>query len=374
MASTTSEGACDGLDPAGNESPPLPARQRRVPAEVTGLAVLAAIAVLGTFLVKWQPYYLKGFRVAANHTLGPSPLSGGPLAPPGWRAAYGYASAYARSVWPALVVGLLVAAGVQELLPRDLVGRLLGRARYRETMIATAVAVPSMMCTCCSAPATVALARRHASVGATLAYWLANPVLNPATIVFTGLVLGWHWAGLRLGVGLALVLGVAWLAERRFGGGTAADPGPALRQSDPLRPADDRCLARRYLAALGRLGVGLVPEYAVAVLALGSARAFLFPALTPALAHSWWFVVLLAITGTLFVVPTAGEVPIVATLLSLGLGRPAGGALLLTLPAISLPSLVMVGRALPGRVLALATGAVVVAGLSAAVLTAAWGP
>ncbi len=51
-----------------------------------------------------------------------------------------------------------------------------------------------------------------------------------------------------------------------------------------------------------------------------------------------------ALVGTLFVIPTAGEVPIVQALLALGVGVGPAAALLVTLPPVSLPSLAMVSR------------------------------
>jgi uncharacterized protein len=59
----------------------------------------------------------------------------------------------------------------------------------------------------------------------------------------------------------------------------------------------------------------------------------------------------LAVAGTLFVIPTAGEIPIIQTMLSFGMGAGPAGVLLLTLAPVSLPSLVMVGRASPWRLL-----------------------
>jgi hypothetical protein len=32
------------------------------------------------------------------------------------------------------------------------------------------------------------------SMGGALAFWMGNPLLNPATLVFMGFVLGWHFA------------------------------------------------------------------------------------------------------------------------------------------------------------------------------------
>ena len=58
------------------------------------------------------------------------------------------------------------------------------------------------------------LRRSQASVGAALAYWLGNPILNPATMIFMGFVLGWRWTVLRLVVGIVLVFGVATFADR----------------------------------------------------------------------------------------------------------------------------------------------------------------
>ncbi|MHB1536188.1 MAG: permease [Acidimicrobiales bacterium] len=333
-------------------------------ARLIALGAFLLIAAVGTYLVKWHPYYLKGFSVATDHTLGASMVSGhSGAAPAGWHAALDYAYHYGASIWQAFVVGLLVAAGIQELLPRDWLMRLLGQGRFRSTAIAGMAAVPSMMCTCCSAAPTVTLARSRASVGATMAYWLGNPVLNPATIVFMALVLGWRWAVLRIVVGVVLVLGLASLAQHIFGERDlplAAEKAVAAAAS---RPTDDRPLGVRYFSTLGRLCLGLVPEYLVIVVGLGAARAFLFPAVTPAIGHALWLVVVLAITGTLFVIPTAGEIPIVQTFMGFGLGTAGAAALMITLPAVSLPSLVMVGRAVPAKVLALVASMVVAMGL-----------
>ena len=68
-----------------------------------------------------------------------------------------------------------------------------------------------------------------------------------------------------------------------------------------------------------------------------------------------------AVVGTLLVIPTGGEIPIAQGLVVAGLSLGVVGALLVTLPAVSLPGVVMVGRAFGWRVTA-TTAAVVVAG------------
>ena len=59
----------------------------------------------------------------------------------------------------------------------------------------------------------------------------------------------------------------------------------------------------------------------------------------------------LAIVGTLFVIPTAAEIPIVQTMMALGMGTGPAVALLMTLPSISLPSLLMLRKDFDARVL-----------------------
>ena len=116
--------------------------------------------------------------------------------------------------------------------------------------------------------------------------------------------------------------------------------------------------------------MGLVPESVALVLLLGAARAWFFPAVDSNATGFLWTLGL-ALAGTLFVIPTAGEIPIVQTLMAFGLGVGPAAALMTTLPPVSLPSLAMLARAVPLKVLVFVTGAVVlVGGLSGAAAVA----
>src|SRR6516225_534353 len=331
------------------------------------IALFFAVAIGGLFYVKWSPYYAKAFIAAQDHALGASILSGNAAAPPGvsWQAGLAYSFAYLKSIWQALLLGLAVAAGIKAWLPRATFGRLF--AGSKGSLRATAFAIPSMMCTCCCAPLAVGMIESGAGAGSAIVYWLGNPVLNPAALVFIGFVLGWQWAALRLVVGAALVFVIANLAAR-FVSADWHPPGVVNRPDNANRPP---------LLAWGdgflRLAVRLVPEYAVLVFALGMIRAWFFPEMTPAIGHSFGLATLLAAAGTLFVIPTAGEVPIIQVLQQFGLGGPGAAALLITLPAVSLPSVAMLGRALPIRTLIVLGFGTFAFGLFAAVATAAFG-
>jgi uncharacterized membrane protein YraQ (UPF0718 family) len=114
---------------------------------VRGFGLLLAIAVIGLFIVKWQPYYNRAFVAAANHSLGTSILSGQNPAPPlpSIDAALEYGQRYFAAIWQALTVGLLLAATLETLVPRDWVARVLGSAGFRTSALGGLLALPGMM-------------------------------------------------------------------------------------------------------------------------------------------------------------------------------------------------------------------------------------
>lgn len=320
--------------------------EMRRPSTVTlSVCMFFVIAIGGLFYVKWAPYYAKSYFAAAHHTLGASVVSGEAArpSPVGWESGVAYSLAYLKSIWPALVLGLALGSGVKVLLPQRLLVRLFGGTRA--SVRSTALAIPSMMCTCCAAPVAVGLLETAATPAAALTYWLANPVLNPATLVFIGFVLGWQWAALRLVLGFFLVFALGHAAARLLPPGRRLDPRPA-----PPADATGNVLIAWLRTFLG-LAARLVPEYLIIVFALGALRAWLFPEMTPAIGHAAWLAPALSAVGTLFVIPTAGEVPIIQVLQHFGLGGAAAAALLITLPAVSLPSLQMLSRVVPLRAL-----------------------
>jgi uncharacterized membrane protein YraQ (UPF0718 family) len=332
-----------------------------------GMVSFFALAIVGLFYVKWSPYYATALVAAHDRTLGASIVSGHLSAAPvvSLQAGFAYSVAYLKVTWQALVLGLALGAGITVLLPRARLSQFF--AGSKGSLRATAFAIPSMMCTCCSAPIAVGMIDVGAGASSALAYWLANPVLNPAVLVFIGLVLGWQWAALRLFVGVALVFVIANLAAR-FVSTDWQPPGAAIRPDNAKRP-----LFLAWGDGFLRFAVRLVPEYVVLVFALGMIRAWFFPEMTPAIGHSFWLAPVLAAAGTLFVIPTAGEVPIIQVLQQFGLGGASAAALLITLPAVSLPSLVMLGRALPARALIVLGFGTFVFGLFAAAGAAALG-
>ncbi len=337
---------------------------------VRGLAILVVAAVVGLFWAKWQPYAARTLTILASHAYpGSSIVSGGltTVPPPSLDAAVGYARVYFLAVWQALVVGLVLAATIETLVPRDGVARVLGGAGAKAYTVAGLLALPGMMCTCCSAPLVVGLRKSGAAAGSAAAFFLGNPTLNPAVLVFLLLAMGWQWALLRAAFGVVLVAAGAYVATR-LSGESLALAHPRLEATPIVEHAP---LGVRWLRSLGRLVIGLVPEYLVIVLLLGAFRAFLFPAAIAHVGNDVGAMALMAVAGTLFVIPTAGEIPIIQALISLGLGSGIAGVLLLTLAPLSLPSLVMLGRSFPLRVLVALAGLTAATGLACGLVVVA---
>ncbi|HET6609863.1 MAG TPA: permease [Rhodopila sp.] len=328
-----------------------------------GWIAFLLIAVLGLFYVKWMPYWGKAFVAASNHSIGSSILMGSAASPPtpSWHAAADYAWAYGKAIWQAMVLGLLLGSAVQALLPSEWILRLLGRANPGSVLRGAMLAVPGMMCTCCAAPVVVGLRKARASAGAAIAFWLGNSVLNPATLIFIGFVLGWRWSALRLVLGIVAVLGLGLIANRLV---SPEEAKAAERHLADIRIAPPGTGPfTRWLAILARMTVRLIPEYIVLVLLLGAARAWLFPHAGPEIDNGFGWILAFAAAGTLFVIPTAGEVPIIQAMLALGVGVGPAGALLMVLPPISVPSLALVGRAFSLRLLAVLTIGIVAIGV-----------
>jgi uncharacterized membrane protein YraQ (UPF0718 family) len=176
---------------------------------------------------------------------------------------------------------------------------------------------------------------------------------------------------LRLVLGVLMVFGLGYVVNRFVAPQDAQAADARLAERVALQQTGN--VFARWLQILARMAVRLIPEYLVLILLLGAARAWLFPHIGPDIGNHVGWIVALAVAGMLFVIPTAGEVPIIQAMLSLGMGVGPAGALLMTLPPVSVPSLAMLVRSFPPRVLALVAVSVVGFGVVAGALAVALG-
>lgn len=316
------------------------------------------ITLVSLYFVKWNPYYAKIFVVAAKGMMGPSIISDqGVLPPPGWQGALSYSLMYFSAVWKAALVGILLGSLVQVLIPRLWVAKFMGDASPKSLFAALISSLPGMMCTCCAAPVAVGLRKAGASLGAATAFFLGNPVLNPATLIFMGFVLGWDWAVFRFVAGLAMVLFCASVIGYCF------KDRPAVSAKLMRVEEESGFWLVDWMKALKELIWDTIPPYLVVVFVLGAIRGWLFSDIQAAHEITLASLTLLALVGTLFVIPTAAEIPVVQGLLLLGVGIAPSMTLLMTLPAVSLVSLLLVRRVFPVKALVFMYAAVAIIGV-----------
>ncbi|WP_240633396.1 permease [Paenibacillus montanisoli] len=335
------------------------------------LIVFLLIAALGLMYVKWWPYYHKALTAADTHSIGSSIL-GKPAAhtgTPTWNDAVDYAETYFKSVWKAAVLGILLGSLLQVLIPVSWLLRLFGKSNFASVLCGGLVSLPGMMCSCCAAPIAAGMRRKNASAGAALAFWIGNPLLNPATLVFMAFVLSWKFVVLRVVFGVLLTFGIGYIANRLMRG-HESELQPGLLSSGVSAPEPASApFWSRWMSSLGSMLLHVVPAYLIAVLVLGAIKVWLFPvSFGPAVV----MILLFAIAGTLFVIPTAAEIPIIQSFLAAGVAIGPATALLVTLPAVSLPSLLMLSRAFPRKILLLVLGTVITIGIACGFIGELW--
>ena len=113
-------GAVLDLQPLGDRCMTTARLSRKPLSNAVGVTLIIAVAIGGLFYVKWLPYFHKAILASTSHSIGHSILMGDAAEPPpaSWKAALDYSLAYGKSIWQAMVLGLLLGAAVQEFAPR----------------------------------------------------------------------------------------------------------------------------------------------------------------------------------------------------------------------------------------------------------------
>ncbi|MCD1287041.1 permease [Brevibacterium sp. GP-SGM9] len=338
-----------------------PSSPRRLsPVDWVGLGVLAAVLVIGLSWSKWMPYWDKAWTMSQTSVWDGTPLFDAAGETISLAGAWDFTLVYFTAVWKALLVALLIAAAIDALVPRDWLLRLMNRRSHTgQALVGAALSTPSMMCTCCAAPVAAGLRDTGVRRSAALAYWVGNPLLNPAVLIFLVLVLPWHYVAVRIVFALLIAVGASALIGRWVTGRAEVVPEP---EPSPPRLSS---LPTRYLRSLSRFTLILVPEHLALVFLIGLISPWLTGVYGLEAQLGAGAILLAAVVGTLLVIPTGGEIPIVLALLAAGVGAGVTGALLVALPALSVPSMVMVGKSMGWRTTAAMGAAVAVAAVLA---------
>lgn len=300
-----------------------------------------------------------------------------------WWKPFAQATSYLLNVWHATMLGILISGLALTILPVYFTPYLV-RAGFAGSLLGALFALPQPFCSCCSSVMAPSFARRGASTNFLLSFVVGAPMLNITTIVLALALLPAPFALTRIVAGLVVTVLVTYVVSRAadrwdrpgraIGGIRTAAPGPAQRMGSwYLRLFDlDRIVSNRavetpsqllgsWLYASGRIALVLVPTLWVwSVIASA-----LFQALPSAFGNNLPSVVLSAIGGTFFMISTWSEIPMALQLIQAGFSGPAA-ALLVVLPAISLPCMMLLGGSLQRfRMVALLSVAVMIVGIVA---------
>lgn len=272
--------------------------------------------------------------------------------------------AYLKIVWPALVFGVLISAAVRATISPRRLATLFGQGEMRPQLAAAAAGAPLMLCSCCVAPMFPAVYRGSQRLGPSLAFTLAAPSLNPATLAFTFMIFPLAVAGTRLIMALFLVIVLSELVAR------VAGPVPVRAAAvDDFSETGDtaRDILRGYFRSLAHITVRTVPWILLGIW-VSMVIANRIPIETLASRGSQTLIVLVAATGALLLtMPSFFEIPLALSLLASGVSG-AALAVLIAGPAINLASLLVIARQSHWKVALLVAAAVWVTAVAGGLL------
>ncbi|MBF8268205.1 MAG: hypothetical protein HW388_1713 [Dehalococcoidia bacterium] len=279
---------------------------------------------------------------------------------PGWLEPLGQGINYMALVWHATVLGILIGALLLAVVGGFL-KPMLGRKGFKAHVAGAVLAIPQPFCSCCAAPVGAALYQGGAALGPTLAFVVSSPMLNPTSLILATALLPGEFAVLRIlgglvvGVFLTYVVSLAasrWASQEtamtrpnrwvEMSARVVSSYSQLFRFGDTLagRPSETAtALISSWLSLAWRLGRVVVP-----VLFVGSVVTAAVVEAMPSPSDNMVGVLAASAFGTLLMVPTWTELAIAGGLIREGLPGPAA-ALLLTLPAVSIPCLLIVGGA-----------------------------
>jgi uncharacterized protein len=266
-----------------------------------------------------------------------------------------------------LITGLIFAIGMaRAAIPperiRDLVS---GRHVAIGFLLAATFGALTPFCSCSSVPLFIGFVAAGVPLGITLTFLIASPLINEVGVVMLAGMVGWEVAALYVATGMALAIlaGVALshMHLDRFIEPFVRDVVVPPTAPDGAKPTlRDRVDAARQET---REIVRSVLPYVLIGIAIGAAIHGWLPAAYFAdtgIADSLWAVPAATMLGVPLYANVAGVVPLVDALYAKGLGLGTTMAFMMSVVALSLPSLVLLKRVMRLPLLAIFTAVVTV--------------
>jgi uncharacterized protein len=266
-----------------------------------------------------------------------------------------------------LLVGLLFAVGLVNtaISPERIREFLVGRRLASGLVLAVVLGAVTPFCSCSSVPLFIGLVAAGVPLSITLTFLIASPLVSETGIILMGGTFGWHIAALWIAAGSALALTAGWVLSR-FDLDRWVEPFVFNTRTVQLAQSPTRPTLRQRVDASRAETIDVLRgiwRYVVVAIAVGAAI------------HGWvpegFFedyaggddplsVVVATALGVPLYANPAGVVPLAEALHAKGAALGTVMAFMMSVVALSVPSLVMLRRVLKPPLLAIFTAIVTV--------------
>jgi uncharacterized membrane protein YraQ (UPF0718 family) len=266
-----------------------------------------------------------------------------------------------------LLVGLIFVVGMLRttLSPERVRDVLAGRGMLVGLVLAALLGAVTPFCSCSSIPLFIGFVAAGVPLSITLSFLIASPLINEVAVVMLGGTFGWGVTAIYVAAGLVLAIAAGWVFSRfdldRWVEPFVFSTPVAALSAEGGSPT----LAARIEAARAETRdiVGKVWPYVLVGVGLG------------ALIHGWvpadffaryagsdnpFAVVVATVAGIPLYANAAGVIPLAEALWAKGVALGTVMAFMMSVVALSVPSLVMLRRVLRMPLLALFTGIIAV--------------
>jgi len=260
---------------------------------------------------------------------------------------------YLNTVWFTTLLGFLIAGAFITFFSTFIQNNLKGNG-IKEILFGTFLGVPNMFCTCCAASTTVGIRKAGAGLGPTLSFFVTAPTLNIVVILLSFNLLPFKFALARLLLGIIASIGITYLVTK------ISSEKCEINNEINLKEKNQETVTSLLLLWLNntwKVFIAVIPLLLLGIFLVGILKT-LYPmeVLKGALNKGFISTLTAAIIGTILMVPTFTEVILVSELIKLGVPASPLIALLITLPAVSLPSLMVLGKNLKSYKIAVLLG------------------
>lgn len=297
---------------------------------------------------------------------------------------------YIAAVWHATFIGILLASLSMVGLTKFLVTKAHGAGSLKSSMIGSLWALPQPFCSCCASPIAAGLIRNGSPLSLALSFLVASPMLNVTALILALMLLPPKFALLRIASGVILAVPISYLVaivadkfgfEPRAGRDDLRQPGKIMSwfylvfnrycdsfSTEHLTKNNGIESVSSAIKTLFKTFWQMTKVVVPMLIFGGLVASFLVTILGSYISNDFYGVIIAAFAGVLLMIATWTEIPVAIVMIGAGLTGPAA-ALLVTLPAVSLPCLMILSGALRSFKVSATLGVLVaITGLLAGVL------